>query len=593
MDTESAVPAAAVIRKLTIERFRGIKSLTWRPQPSVNLILGGGDVCKTTILEAVGLLLHPTNTAVLTDADYFGRNVDAEFVIEAVMSLPESCGVHQQGKMNWPWHWNGAEAVLPALDEGDDAPPKLDPVFRLRVRGTNDQDLVHEILQTDDVVDSFHVGLRRAIGLIRLSGDERNDRDLRLVQGSALDRLLADKGLRARLGQELADADVKGHLSPEAAKKLSDLDQLFAKRSLPTNLDLGVTGGPGLSIGALIGLRADRDKVALPLASWGAGTRRLATLAIGASLQKSEAPIVLVDELERGLEPYRQRTLVAQLLASASQVFVTTHSAATLAASADAAAVWYLDAAGHIGRLPEGKVSTHYGRDPETFLARVPIVAEGLTEDGFCGRVLELALPSSMLDLGIWITPVDGNAHALDLLTALAKGGMTVAGFVDDEGTDSGRWKAVKDRLADLLFQWKTGCTEANVIPLLKDNLEKLIEDPTDEETGERLRSLAERLKLDTSEFAIIAEKAGDGLVSLVIDAATGKVPDWVTDAEQKKRFKKHQGRWFKSRAGGRELANKVLAYGAWEMLEPQLRPFLNAVRAAVKLPALTTIPGE
>ena len=46
--------------------------------------------------------------------------------------------------------------------------------------------------------------LRRSIGLVRLSSDDRNDRDLRLVQGSAVDRLLSDKGLHSRLASELA-----------------------------------------------------------------------------------------------------------------------------------------------------------------------------------------------------------------------------------------------------------------------------------------------------------------------------------------------------------------------------------------------------
>ena len=63
-------------------------------------------------------------------------------------------------------------------------------------------------LQPDGTTDNFPVALRRTIGLVRLSGDDRNDRDLRLVQGSALDRLLSDKGLRSRLVSELAKNDV-------------------------------------------------------------------------------------------------------------------------------------------------------------------------------------------------------------------------------------------------------------------------------------------------------------------------------------------------------------------------------------------------
>jgi putative ATP-dependent endonuclease of OLD family len=47
-----------LIRQLKIERFRGIKSLVWHPEPGVNVILGGGDVGKTTILDASTTLLR-------------------------------------------------------------------------------------------------------------------------------------------------------------------------------------------------------------------------------------------------------------------------------------------------------------------------------------------------------------------------------------------------------------------------------------------------------------------------------------------------------------------------------------------------------
>ena len=43
----------AIIRQLHIERFRGIESLKWNPASGMNVILGGGDVGKTTILEAI------------------------------------------------------------------------------------------------------------------------------------------------------------------------------------------------------------------------------------------------------------------------------------------------------------------------------------------------------------------------------------------------------------------------------------------------------------------------------------------------------------------------------------------------------------
>ena len=104
----------------------------------------------------------------------------------------------------------------------------------VRVRGTEDQELSWEIVQPDGTTDPFPVALRRSIGLVRLSGDDRNDRDLRLVQGSALDRLLSDnvrmhRALRAAgVEAELHVWEAAGHggflgMAPEDAERFAEL----------------------------------------------------------------------------------------------------------------------------------------------------------------------------------------------------------------------------------------------------------------------------------------------------------------------------------------------------------------------------------
>jgi putative ATP-dependent endonuclease of the OLD family len=55
--THPTVPPTPAIYWLSIKRFRGIKTLSWRPARGVNAILGGGDIGKTTILDAISLLL--------------------------------------------------------------------------------------------------------------------------------------------------------------------------------------------------------------------------------------------------------------------------------------------------------------------------------------------------------------------------------------------------------------------------------------------------------------------------------------------------------------------------------------------------------
>src|SRR5262249_2348818 len=226
-------PAAPIIRRLTIERFRGIKALTWHPTPGVNVILGGGDVGKTSVLEAIALLLSPTNAGTISDSDYYRRDVSASFAIEAVVSLPDDSGINNQIRAAWPWQWNGSDAVVPAADGEGEAG---EPVYKLRVQGTSDLELTFEVLQPDGSADPLNVALRRSIGLVRLAGDDRGDRDLRLVQGSALGKLVSDNALARGIGRALADGDIEEDLLPAGKKALEDLDDAFTEEGVPDTL---------------------------------------------------------------------------------------------------------------------------------------------------------------------------------------------------------------------------------------------------------------------------------------------------------------------------------------------------------------------
>ena len=575
----------AIIRQLHIERFRGIENLKWNPASGMNVILGGGDVGKTTILEAIALLLNPSNSMVLSEADYWQCNVRDGFFIRATVSLPASSDIGQQAKFAWPWQWNGEHAVTPlcAQSDGDDIPVTDQPVYCLQVSATQDLEINWQIIQPNDEIDVLSAAVRRKIGLVRLSGDDRNDRDLRLVYGSALDRLLADNGLRARIGQHLAQFDLQEDLTEEARIALRKLDETLKRESLPHRLELGVTSSQGLSIGALTGLFASQsENVSLPLTSWGGGTRRMATLQIAAAAESS-THITVVDELERGLEPYRVCKLISTLLGDLSQSFVTTHSAIAIGA-ATAAHLWYLDGAGNIGRLPQQRIASLQRRDAVTFLSRFSIICEGQTEIGFVSYLLEKAIDGQFRDQGIHLADGQGNECTLSILEAMARAGLSFGGFADHEGNAPGRWRTLKTHMNKRLFQWEIGCLEENIIRLFDaENVAELIKDEDGEFNGERLRTLAERLgcankDLDTIQTA--AQAQGKELRMLIIEAATGNTDG--APAEEKKAWKNsHAQKWFKSEAGGRELARKMFALDVWPALKPVLLPFLNAVRKA------------
>ncbi len=580
----------AVIRKLIIQRFRGLESFVWCPAPGMNVIIGGGDVGKTTVLESIGLLLNPSNATVVSESDYWNRDSTQEFVIEAVMTLPEGTGIGSQHSISWPWAWNGQDAVAPTASEDDDLPTPDDPVYRVRVRGTTELELVWEIVQPNDEADHFSVAVRRKIGIVRLSADERNDRDLRLVYGSALDRLLADNALRARIGKQVSNLNLQDSLNDQGKEAIKNLDARMVEAALPRDLKLGLTTSQGLSIGALIGLLATKNGTSLPLGSWGAGTRRMTALEIASSTEK-EASVTIIDEIERGLEPYRLRKLINVLREQHGQTFLTTHSPVAIAC-AEEARLWYLDSKGDIGALPYERIGPQQRRDPETFLARVAVIAEGPTEVGFLQFLLEKAFGTDPLDYGVRVCDGQGSPAILDLMETLASAGLLFAGFADDEGTAPGRWKVLKEKLGDRLHQWPLGCTEQHVIGAVPDGkLQDLLRSGDGELDGDRLRTLADRLGLqDKQSSAIEQELTATGRTwrALIIDAATGSKTGAQQGAE--KSWKSHSRIWFKSQAGGRELAEKMVALGAWNTIQSQLLPLINAILTAAGRPALVKL---
>lgn len=597
--TKTAAPAkpaviplsdAAIILQLTIERFRGIKALKWNPAPGLNVILGGGDVGKSTILDAIALLLNPSNAAVVSESDYHCRESNPGFTIQAVLSLPASTEISQQQKFNWPWEWNGKEVIVPLVSdgEGDDIPTPEVPVYRFQVRGTPEMELVWEIVQPNDDVDVLSVAVRRAIGVVRLGSDDRNDRDLRLVYGSALDRLLADQGFKPRIGKKIAEINLGEELSDDAKRSLQRLDDALREGLLPSGLELGLTSAPGISIGALIGLLASKklpgnpEATSLPLASWGAGTRRMATLQIAAATQ-TRTRIAVIDEAERGLEPYRVRKLIESLQSESTQTFITTHSAVAINAATNST-LWYLDPKGNIGELPQEKIKRQQERDPETFLARLAVIAEGPTELGFVSYFLEKATKGSPRDHGIRVCDGQGTPTVLGLLEAMSNGGLKFAGFVDSTTEDPTRWRALKEKMGDLLFQWESGSTEASVIKLVEDGkLTELIKDEDGAYDPERRKTLADRLGIDDKSLEAIVAKGGSSLRAVIIAAASGN-PEGAPEG-QAKTWKKHGKQWFKSVEGGRELAQKAEILGVWPQLKPTVMPFINAVRNFVGQP--------
>src|SRR5438093_971351 len=128
-----------ILRSLAIRRFRGLENLSWRPGPGINCLIGPGDAGKTSILEAIALLLYPRRPPLISEYHYFRRRLRDGFEIEAVvggLSQAVTASMRLPPLRGW---LNGELCPLP--DEGG-----AEPVLLARLTGSENLELTYELL---------------------------------------------------------------------------------------------------------------------------------------------------------------------------------------------------------------------------------------------------------------------------------------------------------------------------------------------------------------------------------------------------------------------------------------------------------------
>jgi putative ATP-dependent endonuclease of the OLD family len=172
---------AVQIRRLTISRFRGIEELSFEPG-SRTVILGPQNAGKSTVLEALDLLLHhgfgrPRQPP--TEIDYFNRSPNEGFEVEAVLGdLGEDfladVREHLEG-----WHLENHQVVAEPEADG------VERVVRVRVRGTADLTHNHEFAKHESEGALFNPARRLQVGWV-FDGRARDPlRQLSFYQGGA------------------------------------------------------------------------------------------------------------------------------------------------------------------------------------------------------------------------------------------------------------------------------------------------------------------------------------------------------------------------------------------------------------------------
>lgn len=587
------------IRFLRIERFRGIEKLEWRPAPGLNVIIGPGDSCKSTILEAIGALFSPAPNMNISEFDYFRRDIDKGFEIEAALAVGDG-SILNNDRFPLPplrgWR-DGQLTDLP--DEGG-----AEAVMVCRLTGTADQEAIYEVIGADDETRvPLSRALRQRIGLMRLGITDRWDRDLRLVQGGALDRYMEGQHLRQSILQAILNTTIHDRLGDQPKQALVRIDRQFSKRSLPSPVRLGLVGTPGVSLAASVGLMVgENDESALPLPAWGTGTRRLAALELASILTESVS-LAVVDEPESGLEPYRQRAFIGDLHQDGKrQAFITTHAPAVLSAGAALGAVISRiniapppvgdagQAAPIEGAMPERPPRAHEltaleGKEtgellawqPESVLARLPVICEGITEEGFATRLLIAKFGDGFPVRGIFCVDARGHDRAVAICKALLKAGFQIGAVADDEGRKDGSWEEIGRRAA--VLRWDDGAAlEHAVFGALPENVLPLVVGWPEEFGGRPKRHCLPELRTalgcedrDRTAEQLLADYGREAFVKALCSAACPP-----RDGKRK------PSGWFKSFDGGCLLADRLLTLDPVpKELNDKIAAFLDATERA------------
>lgn len=377
----------AKIFKVEIQNFRGIQNLIWFPAPGINCLIGSGDSGKSTILDAIDLCLGARRYVQFSDVDFHALDVSSPIKISITLfdldiplknvetygiflrSInPATRDIEEEPHKDW-----STALTVQLIVEGD-----LEPVWSLTSAQAESLGTTRHLAWKD----------RALVAPTRLGGYSNSN--LSWTRGSVLNKLTDE---RAEVGAALIEAArlARSSFGDHAHDQLGDTLKLVTETAASLGIPVGVsaralldTHSAPFNDGA-ISLHSEQG---IPLRSLGTGSSRLLVAGLQKKAAKS-ASILLVDEVEFGLEPHRLVRLLDSLGAkdtkSTLQVFLTTHSPVALRElSGDQLFIVRRGASNHF-ILPVGNdddVQSTIRTEPEAFLSRSVIVCEGASEVG-------------------------------------------------------------------------------------------------------------------------------------------------------------------------------------------------------------------
>lgn len=456
----------AVVRKLEVRHFRGIASLDWYPGDGINCLIGPGDSCKTTILDAIDLCLGARRNLTLSDADFHGLDVNTPIEISiTVGALSDSL----KSLESYGLYLRGFDPKTGSVHDEPDT--GLETVLTLRLTVAADLEPSWTLVSNRAEQQGQSRGLswadRALVSPTRLGAYA--DHNLSWGRTSILNKIsdetIAASAALAELARTARDA-----FGQQAETGLPDALVTVQK----TAIDLGVPVGTVVkamldsqSVSFSGGTISLHDEHGVPLKSLGLGSKRL----LVAGLQRAAAataPIVLVDEIEHGLEPHRVIRLIDALGAKEAepplQAFLTTHSpVAVRELGANQLFVVRSSKKGHHAHhaVDSGDVQGTIRLFPDALLAHSVVVCEGATEIGLVRGIDQYRITADKASLTACAAAiVDGGGETVfKRARAFQQLGYRTAVLHDSDKIPTPDLKATFEANGGPTFAWQAKCS--------------------------------------------------------------------------------------------------------------------------------------
>lgn len=318
----------AIIRKIEINNFRALKCFEWLPATGINCLIGPGDRGKSSILGAIDLCLGARRNIQITDADFYMLDVDRP--IEITITLGDLDNALKNIDV-YGLYLRGFNIETGEIENEPEANLESVLTVQLTINGDLEPQWILVSQRAEAQNQSRNLNWRDRVNLAPTRLGAYTQHNLSWQRGSILNRVSDEK---ASAPTALAEAarNARSTFGQGVQDQFSDTLEIVANTAKDLGIPVGDTVKAMLdahSISFSDGTISLHDERQVPLRNLGLGSTRLLIAGLQRAAAK-QASILLIDELEHGLEPHRIIRLLDAVGAKEKepplQVFLTTHS---------------------------------------------------------------------------------------------------------------------------------------------------------------------------------------------------------------------------------------------------------------------------